>query len=328
MDQKLNVSTPTSERTPLIPPISPPLAGSSNPSSSVSSSYTLSSTPRQDGGRGKNKFRVGLDAAVVDNKNKWKRLAEINDDNSTAKNMADEVQHEFANLRNVQEQHFQQHLQQPETILSPLGSLFSFKSKNKEYENPFPIGLTAVALEVNKYHIAATFIKDGIHGRKIGYRLDRNALFLHEMFHSEWYRILYTFFVVLDCSLAFVEIPGQQNEYLLIDVICLFVFGLDVCIRWLMSTKETRRRFISRQPWAYVRLLLVGVTCIDLLINFLFPILNPNRYTRALRPFFLITRRRNIRIIFGSCLRALREVTIDWFLWFNRFFIVFRFESY
>lgn len=252
------------------------------------------------------RIRVGLDAAVLDNQKKWKRLTDIDDDNSTAKSMASEVQHEFM-------KHRQQLAHEQKRRLGSGVPTYHLDSEQEAEKDPI---LNAAeygnALEEDRYLIAAAFIKDGVHGRKIGYRLDRDALFLNEIFHSETYRLVYILVVALMCSLAFSENPGIEsvNTFLVVDLLCLFVFGVDLTIRWYMSSVETRHKYVTRQPWAVVRMILLLVTCADLSVNLLFPAFNPYRYSRALRPFFFIARGRNIRIIFSSFLHALREVLI------------------
>lgn len=283
------------ERTPLV--------------ASTSASYqedAMATSP----GRPKTRVRVGLDAAVLDNQKKWKRLTDIDDDNSTAKSMASEVQQEFL-------KHRQQLAHEQKRRLGSGVPTYHFDSdspKLQEDEQDPVLAATdyGIALEEDRYLIAAAFIKDGVHGRKIGYRLDRDALKLNELFHSEGYRLAYMVVVAIMSMLAFVEVPGEQNinSYLLVDLACLFLFGVDLTIRWYMSSVETQHKYISRQPWAVVRMILLLVTCADLLVNLLFPSLNPYRYSRALRPFFFIARGRNIRIIFSSLLHALREILI------------------
>lgn len=260
-------------------------------------------------GRPKTRVRVGLDAAVLDNQKKWKRLTDIDDDNSTAKSMASEVQLEF--MRHRQQLAHEQKRRLGSGI--PTYNLDSADVEQEAEEDPILAATEyGTALEEDRYLIAAAFIKDGVHGRKIGYRLDRDALLLNNLFHSETYRLVYILVVAIMCSLAFVENPGDENinTYLLVDLLCLFVFGVDLAIRWYMSSVETQHKYVTRQPWAVVRMILLLITCADLLVNLLFPTVNPYRYSRALRPFFFICRGRNIRIIFSSFLHALREVLI------------------
>ncbi|DAZ98787.1 TPA: hypothetical protein N0F65_004003 [Lagenidium giganteum] len=323
------------EKTPLIPPSgsqlssydhASPASRTSVPASAVASSSQssgpssrmsdVSSSVSSTAVASRSMYKVDLDAAVRDNQLKWRHLTEINDDDSTAKSMANEVQHEFAARRQQREAQIQQQQQQLQQDQRPrLSTMQSFTIDGKEYENPLASDPAATS-DVDNYLLAAAFIRDGIHGRKIGYRLDRTSLFLHQVFHSDSYRWLYTLVVLVNSSLAFVERPGQQNDYLGVDLGCLVIYGIDVFIRWHMSSDETKRKFRSRQPWAFVRMGLLLVTIIDLVLNLCFPVFNPYRYSRALRPFFLITRRRNVRIIFGSCLRALREVGIVLLLMF------------
>jgi hypothetical protein len=337
------------ERAPLMPAAghtasaaasSPYLSARESESDDAAGGTALGSTPRVAG-----RVRVGLDSSVLDNQKKWKRLADIDDDNSTAKDMASEVQHEFMRHRQqlVQEQKHRlgsgiptYHLDvQEDGDAAPanVGGTTPGKQHPHSFHNPLHLFrvhesgahssghgssdeaiLSAAeygsSLEEDKYLIAAAFIRDGVHGRKIGYRLDRTALFLNELFHSESYRVMYILVAAIMSLLAFVETPGNLNEYLTVDIVCLLIFGVDLFIRWFMSSAETQRKYVSRQPWAVVRTILLAVTCADLATNLLFPAANPYRYSRALRPFFFITRGRNIRIIFSSCLHALREVMI------------------
>lgn len=269
---------------------------------SVSNDDAMATSP----GRPKTRIRVGLDAAVLDNQKKWKRLTDIDDDNSTAKSMASEVQLEFM-------KHRQQLAHEQKRRLGSGIPTYHLDSEQKAEEDPIVAATEyGTALEEDRYLIAAAFIKDGVHGRKIAYRLDHDALFLNEVFQSETYRLVYILVVTLMCSLAFVEYPGDENinTFILVDLLCLFVFGVDLAIRWYMSSVETQHQYMTRQPWAFVRMILLLITCVDLVVNLLFPTINPYRYSRALRPFFFIARGRNIRIIFSSFLHALREVLI------------------
>ncbi|KAF1777073.1 S-adenosyl-L-methionine-dependent methyltransferase [Phytophthora cactorum] len=300
------------EKTPLVG-ASPRYEGDNAPVSSsaaalaptLSSDDAVSTSP----GRLKTRVRVGLDAAVLDNQKKWKRLTDIDDDNSTAKSMASEVQLEF--MRHRQQLAHEQKRRLGSGI--PTYHLDTNDEEQEAEEDPILAATEyGTALEEDRYLIAAAFIKDGVHGRKIGYRLDRDALLLNNLFHSESYRLVYILVVAIMCALAFVENPGDENinTYLLVDLLCLFVFGVDLAIRWYMSSVETQHKYVTRQPWAVVRMILLLITCADLLVNLLFPSINPYRYSRALRPFFFICRGRNIRIIFSSFLHALREVLI------------------
>ncbi|GLE00540.1 hypothetical protein PINS_up009297 [Pythium insidiosum] len=308
----------------------PPLTMSSIDSDSTGRASQASAMAVKSGGSTASRagrVRVGLDAAVVDAQKKWKRLTDISDDNSTAKDMAREVQSEFAALRQQHELQDLHRVHIPEgdededdthdvdqremsvaKNVSNLETLFS-RVPNPELRrlDREPSGAINA---MDKYVIAAAFIRDGIHGRKIGYRLDHTALFLHELFHSSSYRTVFTIIVAVSCGLAFLERPGEQDVYLLVDLFCTFLFCIDVYIRWYMSSVETKRKFLSRQPWACVRIVLLLLTFLDLGVHLASPQWNPYRYSRALRPFFFIARRRNIRIIFGSCLRALREVLL------------------
>ncbi|KAL4095062.1 hypothetical protein PRIC1_008440 [Phytophthora ramorum] len=292
------MSSQEDEKTPLVGAASGPAGYHGAPEATPS--------PQLSPGRPKARVRVGLDAAVLDNQKKWKRLTDIDDDNSTAKSMASEVQLEFM-------KHRQQLAHEQKRRLGSGVPTYHFGDTEETQEDPLLVVKEyGTALEEDRYLISAAFIKDGVHGRKIGYRLDRDALFLNELFHSESYRLVYILVVAVMCALAFVENPGDENinTYLLVDLLCLFVFGVDLAIRWYMSSVETQHKYISRQPWAVVRMILLLITCADLLVNLLFPTINPYRFSRALRPFFFITRGRNIRIIFSSFLHALREVLI------------------
>lgn len=346
-EERMPLLAPTSEdASPELAPVGSPvltsIANMQAALSSLSSAGSTASSPRQSpalqplalpppvSSRSGKALRIGLDAAVVHNQQKWKRLADISDDNSTAKDMASEVQLEFMQQRKrdrEQRQQQQRHLQlqhqsalddaldleDPQTPTTPLTTRSSahHQSATTASETPMPmLGLGAATMEADKFLIAAAFVRDGIHGRKIGYRLDRTALFLNDLFHSESYRGIYMLVAAISCLLAFAEEPGTFNDYVAVDIVCLVMFSIDVALRWYMSSDETKRKFVSRQPWAYVRMLLILVTAVDMVTHAAFPLWNPHRYARALRPYFLITRGRNIRIIFASCLRALREVIV------------------
>ncbi|KAE8881054.1 hypothetical protein PF005_g14876 [Phytophthora fragariae] len=304
------MSSQDDEKTPLVGDTSASRSYQGAPASAHASPLLSAALSSGDAspGRPKARVRVGLDAAVLDNQKKWKRLTDIDDDNSTAKSMASEVQLEFM-------KHRQQLAHEQKRRLGSGVPTYHFDTAEDDEAEEQPIRAAeeyGTALEEDRYLIAAAFIKDGVHGRKIGYRLDRDALFLNELFHSESYRVVYILVVAVMCSLAFVENPGDENinTFLLVDLLCLFVFGVDLAIRWYMSSVETQHKYISRQPWAVVRMILLLITCADLLVNLLVPTINPYRYSRALRPFFFIARGRNIRIIFSSFLHALREVLI------------------
>lgn len=265
------------ESTPLLPPYHTAIAPSYFP---MEHSDPPGTNPNLVSKPSISQFKIRFDVVVLENQRKWRRLNELNEENSTAKDMAREVQHEFT-LSCVKQPH----------------------------------SAPPVQSKADKDLIAASFIRDALHARKLGYRLDVPALYMHDLFHSSVYRLVYTIIGCISCSLAFFEKPTRAAGYIdypffWVDIICVFLFSLDVYIRWFVSSKTTKKRFISRQPWAYVRILMLCVTIMDIFAYIIVPQWNPYRFSRAFRPFFLITRRRNLRIIFGSCLRAVQKVLI------------------
>lgn len=183
--------------------------------------------------------------------------------------------------------------------------------------------------ENKKIKVAAMFIWDGIHGRKIGYHFTDAALLLRNVYHSTLYRMVYVVAVFLYCFLAFVEMEPDgnsvypmiysiQRKYLFVEIGFLLLFALDVGIQYYICSWQTRRQFLTRQPWASVRGFIILLLLADTLFRigvFFVPhgfvaIRYVRRPFRGMRPFLFITRLRNVRVIFASCLRAFRKVLV------------------
>ncbi|OQS07256.1 Voltage-gated Ion Channel (VIC) Superfamily [Thraustotheca clavata] len=241
--------------------------------------------------------KLEVSSSVRDNQAKWKNLAESDmEKNSTAQDMANDIDQDLAELK--ANSLFDDRL--PSRM-----SRVSMSMSRSMADSPIKMPNS-----VNKYMVAAAFMLDGIHGRKIGYRIDMVSLRLSAMFHSNWYRHLYNVIALFCCSLAFFERVQYSTHYLWIEVVCLVMFGVDIYIRYIMSSDITKKQFRKREPWATVRLAMLLLTILDIALYFAKVGFAQNRMSRMFRPFILIARRRNVRIVFGSCLRALKDVFV------------------
>ncbi|OQR99935.1 Voltage-gated Ion Channel (VIC) Superfamily [Achlya hypogyna] len=248
--------------------------------------------------------KLEISGSVRDNQAKWRNLADVDVESleqpgvsCTAQDMADDIDQDLADLK----AHDLLDDRLPRRVLSRRGS-FSHSGTI-----PSPVHLPNT---VNKYMVAAAFILDGIHGRKIGYRVDYYSLQLTRIFHADWYRHVFNAISLVCCALAFVEDVAHSSQYLWVEVVCLVLFGGDIYIRYAMSSDITKAQFRKREPWATVRFLLLLLTFVDIALYAAGAPWSQHRLSRIFRPFFLIARRRNVRVVFGSCIRALKDVFV------------------
>lgn len=192
-----------------------------------------------------------MDATIMHNQEKWKRLIEIDASDSTAQDMARET------LR-----------------------LETFPSSSKHLEMMDQGYYSGFCLE-ERQRYAAGFIQDGIHARKIGYPLTPGIVTLHQIFHSNVYRLLFSLAVVCHCGINIVEQNVKQN---VLEFVLLVGFSFDIGLMWIMCSRDTQRRFRLREPWTFVRLVLVLVMSLDFVVHVLVQGLwgwSYWRYTRA-----------------------------------------------
>ncbi|KDO26873.1 hypothetical protein SPRG_08162 [Saprolegnia parasitica CBS 223.65] len=248
--------------------------------------------------------KLEISGSVRDNQEKWKNLADVDIGSleqpgvhCTAQDMANDIDKDLADLK--------AHDLFDDRLPHRWSRRGSISLSGTGIPSPMNLPNT-----VNKYMVAAAFILDGIHGRKIGYRVDYTSLQLTRMFHADWYRHVFNFISLVCCALAFVENVQHSTHYLWVELVCLVLFGIDIYIRYAMSSDITKRQFRKREPWATVRLGLIALTFLDIGLYFLGVGVALNRTSRIFRPFFLIARRRNVRVVFGSCIRALKDVFV------------------
>ncbi|CAK4576955.1 unnamed protein product [Aphanomyces euteiches] len=258
-------------------------------------SPTLSeSTPLLSGN-----VQIEVSNSLKENQDKWKSLMQIDETGNTAQEMADDITDALEALKFFDDGDF------PRTRADIARSI---SLSNVVYS---PMNhVVHQTVDVDKYLVAASFIQDGIHGRKIGYRIDAQALRMVQWFHSLWYRYLFTAISVGCCALAFVEDVHGSNSYLWLEIIFLTAFSLDVYIRYAMSSDKTKAQFRKREPWATLRFGLLVLTFLDIGLNLCGVPFAQMRYSRIFRPFMVIARRRNIRVVFASCIRALKDVMV------------------
>lgn len=234
--------------------------------------------------------RADMEQSVWESHQNWRRLADIDDSNTTAKDMASDTRFDLDILNH--------------RVVLP--------SQDAPVQSNKWLRL-ALPEQTDTMQVASMFIMDGIHGRKIGYRLDPVSLWLRREYHTGRYRLVYSIAVLTCCGLALVESPGnsldKKRVCIAVEAFLMSLFCMDIWIRWTMSSVETRKKFIARQPWAFVR----GIIILTMLVDISYFVSNHYttwRPTRALRPFLLIARLRNVRIIFSSCLHAFRKILV------------------
>ncbi|ETV72231.1 hypothetical protein, variant 2 [Aphanomyces astaci] len=246
--------------------------------------------------------QIEVSKSLKENQDKWKHLMDIDASNNTAQQMADDIDVDIEALKFFDDKEFPRTQHDMSRSLSLSNIMYS----------PLSHDTKTASVDVNKFMVAAAFIEDGIHGRKIGYRIDAQALRMVRWFHSTWYRYLFNVVGIGCCALAFVE-DGQARPldvWSLVELLCLLGFSMDVYYRYAMSSDKTKAQFRQREPWATLRFVLLVVTFAEMgLCAAGVSIVQP-RYTRIFRPFMVIARRRNIRVVFASFLRALKDVAV------------------
>ncbi|ETV97257.1 hypothetical protein, variant 1 [Aphanomyces invadans] len=247
-------------------------------------------------------LQIEVSNSVKENQDKWKHLMEIDASDNTAQQMADDNDEAIEILKFMDDKEFPRTQHDLSRSLSLSYVLYS----------PVTHDSKATWTEVDKYMVAAAFIEDGIHGRKIGYRIDAQALRMVRWFHSTWYQYLFNFVGIGCCALAFVETTSSSGwtTWLLMELVCLAGFSMDVYCLYAMSSDKTKANFRKREPWATLRFVLLALTFADIALYLAGISVGQPRYTRMFRPFMVIARRRNIRIVFASFLRALNDVAV------------------
>ncbi|KAF0690299.1 Aste57867_18325 [Aphanomyces stellatus] len=247
----------------------------------------------------KSNVQIEVSTSLKENQSKWKSLMEIDATDNTAQQMADDMDADIEALKFFDDSEF------PRTRADLSRSI---SLSNVMYSPVNHVDTTVI--DVDKYRVAAAFIEDGIHGRKIGYRIDAHALRLVQWFHSSWYRHLFNLIGLGCCLLAFFEDGQGAMPLWWVELFCILVFSADVWVRYDMSSDVTKHKFRKREPWATLRFYLLLVTFLDMAlawggVGFAVP-----RYSRTFRPFLVIARRRNVRVVFASCIRALKDVAV------------------
>lgn len=157
---------------------------------------------------------------------------------------------------------------------------------------------------------AAHYINDGLHGRSIGYKTDPKTLELHKLYHSKVWLTAVTGFAVIHMLLAFVERPLQHRTSMeirtlittAIEIPCLLAYVADLRLAW-KCWGET----LYKHGWTVARSVLVFSFVFDLSVNCLSGF-NTMRFSRGLRPFYLIVRRRNLRKLFRGSLKTVPRI--------------------
>lgn len=90
-----------------------------------------------------------------------------------------------------------------------LARVFALRGKKKTWT---PEGNLSKEQENNNDLVASMYMRDGIHGRKIGYSLEPERLALYRLYHSQWWRLAYTIAATIHIALAFFERPSSLKD--------------------------------------------------------------------------------------------------------------------
>ncbi|XP_061176649.1 two pore channel protein 2-like isoform X3 [Saccostrea echinata] len=148
---------------------------------------------------------------------------------------------------------------------------------------------------------ATVFIEDAARYREICHRVDKRALQIYRLYHSNLLqRSRYAFIFVL-LFLAFFEFPSSltwtsdiRNRGDRVDVpcgvtegielICLLFFVTDVIIKyWLIGFTQFRKK-----KWMVATVFVLGISLVDWCVSISFKCNEATRFRRIIRPFFVI----------------------------------------
>eukprot|EP00750_Incisomonas_marina_P011844 INCI16425.3.p1 GENE.INCI16425.3~~INCI16425.3.p1 ORF type:complete len:886 (+),score=138.79 INCI16425.3:373-3030(+) len=179
-----------------------------------------------------------------------------------------------------------------------------------------------------RLRLAVCHIRNAVHGRSGIFTETRRGLCLYRLYHSRLWRGLFAFICLVQLSLAIFEGPvasaspfanfqAPASVVVSVEFACLVFFLIDIIVH--SASRPFRVRGCKYCWWTMARLVLVLVLAADWAAygivvfkdsdtSFTYP-----RYTRCLRPLFVVFRFRKVRTVFRGALEW-RGPTIITFL--------------
>ncbi|XP_076441597.1 uncharacterized protein LOC143280798 [Babylonia areolata] len=164
--------------------------------------------------------------------------------------------------------------------------------------------------------LAATLVMDAKAGRNLAYGSDEKSVRSYIVYHQFYLRYLLYFFIIFDLLLALFEKPalkGAELPYwvtMLMEVVCLTYF----IFRKLHVFHFQERRMFFRDTKNYMVIGTIILTVIDMITYIVWtnaaPDTNPVRWSRPLRPLFIInfSDGKQIRRAFRNIRRTVPEI--------------------
>lgn len=197
--------------------------------------------------------------------------------------------------------------------------------------------LSAKMSEEHRVQLASVYIHAAVHARALGFATDPDSLRYYQLLVSTRWKLFVQTMCVLHLLLGVLEPPSWSLPGLIsagaaacIEIVFVLVHASDVAL----YCRCFGRRDTLRASWSGARAAIVAVMLLgervsecayvpphalprcsppDFVVAFSTGFSVP-RLSRWLRPFLLITRWRNVRTLFGGCLRVLPELSVVLFL--------------
>lgn len=172
---------------------------------------------------------------------------------------------------------------------------------------------SVAAVDPHVLDLASAYVRAAMKGRKVLFKTDTSSLRWMQLYYSRWYRNLITCFALLHMALVLLEPPSGMNPASLtpsltldtrpIEAAILCVYVGDIVIKW---------RFMGVRPyfaaWNKVEFACTLAFALDLAIP---SVSRPGygvQFTRILRPFFIVTRRKHLRFIFNGIAQSVPQM--------------------
>jgi hypothetical protein len=194
-----------------------------------------------------------------------------------------------------------------------------YYQQNEATGCPFADGPSAAVLPSmpydNKLALAVAFVKSAMKGRKINFQNHDKSMFWMAVYYNRWYRNFITLVAMCHMSLALIEPASNLNsapvtsqqvviETRPIEAFILLAYVADIAIKI---------RFMG--IWEYLRswnkLEFLCTLCFALDVVAPVKMVGGLQFSRILRPFFIVTKRKHIRFIFtGICYSIPRMIPV------------------
>ncbi|XP_071079972.1 two pore calcium channel protein 1-like [Haliotis cracherodii] len=144
-----------------------------------------------------------------------------------------------------------------------------------------------------KLLLAGTLVLDAKRGRNMEFKTDHNHVKAYILYHKFYLRWLLYFFIIIDLALALVEhpaVPGWLAPYwatMIVEGLCMAYFTFRICHCAYVTNKfwkDTKNIMVI----GCIVLTMLDIICFIVWQNLVTPPTRAIRWSRSLRPFFIV----------------------------------------